>query len=714
MRRYTLLLGTVLAIGGAVGAWVQAQEGAAPAGSLFAAPQEFVESDAQPLSAADTGGSGAVTIDHQVRPVANGTPQVAARRSGGLAGRLQAIRRSEASEADTSETSESAAPTAAAPSGFTPMAATRPADQPVTSSISDDDDDTAANNIPSVLKRSGSSAAAPATNRTPATPVSTLPTASAVRPSQRGSAQGTTIPRTAPTTPAAVPATLAPAPAGASPAPATMPVAETKRPGSRSQVLATGSNAALTVETTGPKAMVLGKPATYTIAIGNLGVSEAREVFVAVDLPPHVELGEVQGTVGDARPATEGTKQRLVWQIDRINGRGQEKLTLELTPQSGEPIDLAVEWTMAPPMISSKIEVQEPKLAMTLKGPQEVQFGETATYQIVVANPGTGDAEDVVVNLVSVDATEADAKKLGTIAAGQQKVIEVSMTASQAGEMKMHFAAKSGSLVTEAEQDVIVRRANLQATLQGPQLVFAGADATYQVQIVNDGDAPAQEVLIGVLLPEGAEYLGGINGATAKGGQLVWNAGNLAAGGTAKFEFTCQMNTAGACDVQMQVKSADLVADAMTTTKVESVADLKLVVADPLGPKPVGEEVTYQVTIVNRGTKAARKVAVVVNFSEGMEPTSVEGGKAEVGSGQALFQPIASIEPGAEVVLKVKAKAERAGSHIFRAEVRCTDPDTRLASEQTNRFFGSGTSNIAETELGSPTIGAKPTKTKLR
>lgn len=474
---------------------------------------------------------------------------------------------------------------------------------------------------------------------------------------------------------------------------------------------------------------MLGKPATFVVTISNQGVTEASEIFVAINLPSHVQLGDVQGTVGEASPSTEVKNQRLVWQIDRIGGRGQEKLTIELTPQASDPVDLNVEWTMAPPMIASQIEVQEPKLAIALKGPKDVLYGETATYQIIVSNPGSGDAEDVLVNLVSDDATDADAKKLGTIMAGQQKIIEVSMTASQAGSMKMHFAAKSGALAVEASEDVLVRRANLQLALQGPQLVFANSDATYQVVVTNSGNATAENVNLGVLLPEGAEYLGGIEGAKAKSGQLVWTAGALAAGASAKYEFTCLMNTAGTSDVQLQAQSGDIVAEANTTTKVEAVADLKLVVADPLGPKPVGEEVVYQVTITNRGTKAARKVAVVVNFSQGIEPTGVEGAKAEVGGGQALFQPISSIEPGAELVLKIKAKASKAGSHIFRAEVRCTDPDTRLASEQTSRFFGSG-ANVANTNnssgnnnsfetdaapLQAPAgVGALPTKTKLR
>jgi uncharacterized repeat protein (TIGR01451 family) len=286
--------------------------------------------------------------------------------------------------------------------------------------------------------------------------------------------------------------------------------------------------------------------------------------------------------------------------------------------------------------------------------------------------------------------------------------------------MSMHFIAKSGDLSAEAQEKVMVRRAKLDLAVEAPQLVFAGSEATYKVKVTNTGDAPAESTQVGALLPEGSEYLGGIAGVkAAKNGQIVWSAGTLAPGASGSYEFSIEMKTAGNFEVFLQTKAGDVEAATSASTKVEAVADLKLTVADPQGPHPVGDEVTYEITITNRGTKAARKVAVVVNFSEGIDPISVEGGTADIGSGQASFHPIATIDAGGAHKLKIKAKADRAGSHVFRAEVRCTDPETRLASEQTTRFFGSGASvtnpaaNTVKSEAPSggsfvPSTSAKP------
>jgi hypothetical protein len=52
-----------------------------------------------------------------------------------------------------------------------------------------------------------------------------------------------------------------------------------------------------------------------------------------------------------------------------------------------------------------------------------------------------------------------------------------------------------------------------------------------------------------------------------------------------------------------------------------------------------------------------------------------------------LFQPITSLAAGAEVVLKVRARADVAGNHIFRAEAHCKPLGTRLISEATNLYY---------------------------
>jgi hypothetical protein len=139
---------------------------------------------------------------------------------------------------------------------------------------------------------------------------------------------------------------------------------------------------------------------------------------------------------------------------------------------------------------------------------------------------------------------------------------------------------------------------------------------------------------------------------------------------------------------------------------VDALADLKLVVNDPPGAIPVGKEVFYEVKVLNRGTKTAAGVEIAAYFSDGIEPTAVEGLQGAIAPGQVTAAPVPALPPGAEITLKIKARADQAGNHIFRAVVQCANPETRLASEETTRFYSSAQATPAPAEP--PTISERP------
>ena len=93
-----------------------------------------------------------------------------------------------------------------------------------------------------------------------------------------------------------------------------------------------------------------------------------------------------------------------------------------------------------------------------------------------------------------------------------------------------------------------------------------------------------------------------------------------------------------------------------------------------------------EIKIVNRGTKVATNIDVVGQFGYGVEPVKTEGRRAELLPGQAVFNPIDSLGPGEEIVLKVYAQASKAGRHKFRAVVKSSDPETALVQEEMTWF----------------------------
>lgn len=442
------------------------------------------------------------------------------------------------------------------------------------------------------------------------------------------------------------------------------------------------------VETFGPASIGINKPAIYKVVVKNNSNSKAERILVGINLPEWVDIENVNLSSG-RKEITDGENQaRLVWSIDKILGNASQTITVTAVPRKAEMFDVGVEWTLVPRVGKAQVAVTEPKLKMSISGPAEVLYGETALYHVTVRNPGTGAAEDVVVMLP--EALGGERATLGNIEAGKERVFQVELLARTAGELNLvATAAADQDLKTSAERLLTVRRANLNISLEGPGLKYAGSGAQYSVVLKNTGDATAHEIITAVALPPGVKYLSGVESVKIMDGGLNWPVGSLEPGQTKSYKINCLLNTSG--DLQLEVGArgkGELAASSACLTTVETVADLVLSVADPKGPLPTGEKIPYQIKVQNRGTKTAKGVNLVMQFSEGIEPLGATGLEHRIAEGQVLFNPIAQIDPGQELTFKVTAEALKSGTHIFRAQLTCQDSDAREIAEGTTRFFG--------------------------
>ncbi len=460
-------------------------------------------------------------------------------------------------------------------------------------------------------------------------------------------------------------------------------------------LLFTRQSPILSVETMGPRRITVGKESAYAVTIRNSGQVAADQVVVTVALPDwadvlgtRVSKGEISST--QLRAAGGG----LRWDVGRVGAREAEKLILRIVPRQSQPLDLAVQWDYTPVASQAVIEVQEPKLEMRLEGPREVLFGQSEIYRLELANSGTGDAEDVEITLLPLGTGDnlPATHTVGTIQAGQQKTIEVELTARQTGTLTIKVDARGdGGVAAHVAYEVAVRRPALAVDVQAPSIQYVGTDATFLIRVSNPGTAPAENVAVTATIPPGTEYVS----STAEGRlasdqkTVTWMLKKLDVGAEAKLELTCNLARAGLSRLEIaSLAAGGLSASRDATVRVEAIADLELDVTDPAGPVPVGSEATYQVLVRNRGTKSAEGVEVVAYFSQGIEPTAAEGGRHQTGPGQVVFDRIPSLAAGQEVTFQIKAKAESAGNHVCRVEVYCKPLGTRLVSEETTYFYG--------------------------
>jgi hypothetical protein len=465
---------------------------------------------------------------------------------------------------------------------------------------------------------------------------------------------------------------------------------------SRKDVLLSCEPPVIVSSVAGPNRIAVGREAEYRVVLQNKGEVVARELLATIAVPSWAEIAQAAATNGavDRSAPAEGESQTIKWQLFELPPRSSQTLTLQLIPRSGQPLLLAVQCDQAPIKGEATVDVQEPKLQMEITGPGEVMYGKSQRYSLILSNPGTGDAEDVNIELTPPggDPNAPVRHKVGPLAAGSSRTIELELTAREAGDLKMTAAAiAAGGIRSEAVKTVMCRRAQLDIDWRGPEKNFAGAVATYYFRVRNQGTAPASEVAVDLSLPGGAELVDASNGYTFddKRHKVSWRPGVIGAGEERFMQLQCKLATPGVNQMELvaRTEAGDLSDVQMVPVTVEALADLKLQVSDPEGVLPVGDTAVYEIRVQNRGMIAARGVNVVAMFSEGIDPTSVEGGQHEVKDGRVAFRTIDALPAGAEVVLRIHAKASQPGTHVFRTEVVCDDVDAKLVAEETTRYF---------------------------
>ncbi len=462
-----------------------------------------------------------------------------------------------------------------------------------------------------------------------------------------------------------------------------------------STVLASQQTPVITTDIRGPRQIQVGREATYRVRLINQGTVAAENVVATIRIPNWADVIDTttsQGTIQQSENG--GTTGVLEWQLVRVDSHASETLDVRLVPRSSRPLELGVNYTVAPVGSRAVVEVQEPKLEIHVTGPEDVLFGKPQLFRLTITNPGTGTAENVKIDLLPPGGGEGavSSHPLGDLAAGTNKTIEIELTPREAGKLsvKAHAVAEGG-LAADADKEIFCRKPELQVDWRGPEQKYAGTQATYFFRVRNPGTAPAEGVTVHVSLPEGAEYAGASEGQSLdpKRREVSWNVGSLGPGDDYYMELKCLLQSPGTNQLKITAAAAsgELTDSKTGQTNVVALADLKLEVSDPSGPVAVGEEAVYEIRVKNRGTSAAHDVSIVALFSDGIEPNQVEGALYTVADGRVTFRSIEELPAGRQIALRIRAKATQPGTHVFRAEVLCKDQEIKLAAEETTRFY---------------------------
>jgi hypothetical protein len=439
----------------------------------------------------------------------------------------------------------------------------------------------------------------------------------------------------------------------------------------------------------GPADIPVGRAAEYRIIVRNEDTIQLQGLLLQMDIPAGVIVQPAKPSQGalDLDKGEDGSTM-ISWTFERLPGSNQAVAPIMLTAAAPKNFPVAMEWTLLPLAELAHINVKAARLELALEGPSEVQFGKANTYRLHVRNPGNAIARDVEVALTA-EQYGSSSSSIGDIGPGSEETIDVELTFNQRGAIEIAAAAQAGAnLTADSKISVLVRKAELAAAIASPQLVYHGTPVPVKVTIRNTGDAKAENVVATVKLPSGAKPVNLPPSARFENGEIRCTVGTIVAGASSDISFTARLQQQGANAFSLVcTDAADNLAKATSSTRVEAIADLVLLVSDPVAPAPVGAEVAYELTLTNRGSKAAKNVRVVAQFSNGIEPLRGEGPNFKIVPGQLFFDAIPSVEAGETIRLKVLANATEGGMHRFRAEVRTDEAQMRLVQEESTQYL---------------------------
>jgi len=366
-----------------------------------------------------------------------------------------------------------------------------------------------------------------------------------------------------------------------------------------------------------------------------------------------------------------------------------------------------------------------PQLALRMTGPAVAGVGTTLSYRIEVSNPGDVPAEEVVVvdelpeqlsYLESRPAAEVDGRKLqwrlGRLGPRETRTIELDCRATQAGSVT-HCADATAAGGLKASNCAIATATapSLGVKVTGPTQATVGSQATFEIVVTNQSQAPATKLLIKDRFDAGLEHAAAEK-EEAAARTIERDLGDLAPGQWQRITVTFRVTRAGRLCQVVEVTGANGVRarDEACLTAVEGAAapggyptppplhpegtrrppvTVKKSILDEnnvpieagagLPSRAVGETVRFAIDVANNGTQELRNLTLVDRYDANLSRVAAsEGYRFE---DNALRWTIDSLPPGPPIRFEVHCRCVRAVARAYNRATLSTQDGVRFEGE---------------------------------
>lgn len=196
----------------------------------------------------------------------------------------------------------------------------------------------------------------------------------------------------------------------------------------------------------------------------------------------------------------------------------------------------------------------------------------------------------------------------------------------------------------------------------GPAQASSGATLTYRIQVSNVDAGTADEVTVTVDLPAGLSHLNSVPEAEGSGDSLQWSIGALNPGETRVIEANFRADQQGTVNLCASAETGEGDRAQSCVSTAVSVASLEITMSGPERAQR-GQDVTFEINIVNRGAVLATGLTMRDSFDPGLE-------HAASGSTGPLERTLNDLAPGASQRVGVTFRVAAEGRLCNRVELR--------------------------------------------
>ena len=451
-------------------------------------------------------------------------------------------------------------------------------------------------------------------------------------------------------------------------------------------------SAKLLVERRVPKSITPNQVYTFYLKVTNQSMYKVDHVVVVEDLPENFSYVSAQPS-----PTIKGNT--LTWKLGMMAPRQKETIIIKgkaLRPGTIEHDGKAIiAYNLG--NMTTVMDVIEAKLSMSLNHPTNAVVSDTIPVKITLSNLGTANVEDAKLvhklpkGLTTVSGNTLISENIGTIMPNDTSTINIDLKASVSGKYSEDLVVKGkNGIQADAKLNITVGQPVFSVVAKAPRKRFVGNKIPLYLELKNKGDGIARDTKTVLNIPQNTKFISATQGGNLTGNQVIWDIGTLEPSSSRKLSVILEGKTISSLST-----TAITTAHAANTvtsnfkTEIAGIPALLISLSDVNDPVPVGGYETYNISINNQGSLAAKDVVVKCKLESAMQYVGVKGPtvKQSIENNILTLKPLANLAPGDSATWKVTVKAIKPGDVRFEVYTESKQLTRPVFENESTNFY---------------------------